>query len=181
MISKDQLHQCMPNASLENLEKFSGPIGDAMQKYGINTPQRMACFLAQWAHESGELRYTKELASGKAYEGRKDLGNVQPGDGVKFKGRGLPQLTGRVNYQAYSDYLKMPVIMEHPEMLEGPVYASDVAGWFWDTHNLNIFADKMDFLTISKRINGVNKKTGLPNGMVQRLAYLVLSKKAFGI
>jgi putative chitinase len=132
MISKEQLHQIMPYASGENLEKFCQPLNETMDKYQINTPQRMACFLAQLAHESGCLKYVKELATGQAYEGRKDLGNIEPGDGVKFKGRGLIQITGRTNYGALSKALGADLI-NHPELLEGPVYASFSAWteWIW--------------------------------------------------
>lgn len=174
MISKEQLHQIMPYASGENLEKFCQPLNETMDKYQINTPQRMACFLAQLAHESGCLKYVKELATGQAYEGRKDLGNIEPGDGVKFKGRGLIQITGRTNYGALSKALGADLI-NHPELLEGPVYASLSAGWFWDSRKLNELADVMDFLRITRRING-----GI-NGLEDRQKYFALAKKTLGI
>ena len=164
----------MPYASAENLEKFCQPLNETMERYQINNPQQMACFLSQLAHESGCLKYVKELATGQAYEGRKDLGNVQPGDGVKFKGRGLIQITGRTNYGALGKALGADLI-NHPELLEGPVYASLSAGWFWDSRKLNDPADVLDFTRITKRING-----GV-NGMADRLKYFELAKKTLGL
>jgi putative chitinase len=120
------------------------------------------------------LKYVKELATGQAYEGRKDLGNIEPGDGVKFKGRGLIQITGRTNYGALSKALGADLI-NHPELLEGPVYASLSAGWFWDSRKLNELADVMDFLRITRRING-----GLTN-LEDRQKYFALAKKTLGI
>ena len=174
MISKEQLHQIMPYASADNLEKFCQPLNETMERYQINTPQRMSCFLAQLAHESGCLRYVRELADGKAYEGRKDLGNIEPGDGVKFKGRGLIQITGRINYGALGKALGADLI-NHPELLEGPVYASLSAGWFWDSRKLNELADVLAFIPITKKINGGT------NGLEDRLKYFSLAKKTLGI
>lgn len=174
MISKEQLHEIMPFATGENLEKFTDPLNETMVRFEINTPQRIACFLAQLAHESGSLKYTREIASGAAYEGRKDLGNTQSGDGIKFKGRGLIQLTGRANYQALTDAFGVDFVA-NPELLEGAVYASMSAGWFWKKKGLNELADKMDFTKITKRVNG-----GL-NGLVDRMKYFELAKKTLGI
>jgi putative chitinase len=124
-----------------------------MEMYDINTPKRQAAFLAQLAHESGSLRYVKEIASGEAYEGRKSLGNTEPGDGVRFKGRGLIQITGRANYKAVGDALDYDFIT-NPEHLERPGAAAMSAGWFWDKRNLNALADVDDFKKITKLING---------------------------
>ena len=93
---------------LKLASQWLAPINKAMAKYEINTELRMAHFLAQIGHESGGLVYVRELASGKAYEGRKDLGNTQLGDGIKYKGRGLIQITGRANYKACGDALADP-------------------------------------------------------------------------
>ena len=126
-MTKQELKKILIYATASNIDKFYQPLVDTMEKFQINTPKRQAAFIAQLAHESGSFKYVKELASGKAYEGRKDLGNTQPGDGVKFKGRGLIQLTGRANYQKASDYFNEDFI-DHPELIETPKYATLVAG-----------------------------------------------------
>lgn len=103
----------------ENVAKVWQPIlNEYLPKYGVITPKRIASFLSQVGHESGGLLYTEELASGSAYEGRSDLGNTQKGDGVKFKGRGLIQTTGRKNYQDFKDKFGVDVV-NHPELLGG--------------------------------------------------------------
>lgn len=163
MITSDQLKAIMPLS--KNIDVFLEPLQRTLEKYQINTPKRIACFLAQIAHESGSLRYVKELASGEAYEGRKDLGNIYVGDGVKFKGRGLIQITGRANYEALGKYLGVDLIAK-PELLEQPLYAALSAGWFWDKRKLNALADIMNFEKITRLING-----GL-NGYEDRLKYL---------
>lgn len=110
-------------------------------------------FLAQVGHESAELRYTEELASGISYENRKDLGNTQPGDGVRYKGRGLIQLTGRSNYSLCGLALDLP-LLDQPQLLAQYEAATMSAGWFWDNNKLNSYCDKDDFLGLTKRING---------------------------
>ena len=144
----DQLTQIMPFAKAR-ASLFLEP----MTEFEINTPLRQAAFLALIGHESGQLRYVRELASGAAYEGRKGLGNFQQGDGVRFKGRGLIQLTGRANYIALMMQLNIDCV-EKPELLEEPINACRSAGWFWKGYGLNALADKKEFLKITKRING---------------------------
>lgn len=132
----------------------------------VNTPLRFAAFLANILHESGCFRYVREIASGEAYEGRKDLGNVHKGDGKLFKGRGLIQITGRSNYMEISkDWYGNDSIVRNPEILASPENAVRSAYWFWNKRNLNAIADKPDFKTVCKRING-----GL-NGYAERLKY----------
>lgn len=152
MITKDQLHQIIPTKK-ELIDKYYHPIFDSMSRYEINTPARVAAFIAQVAHESGSFRYVKEIASGQAYEGRVDLGNTLAGDGVRFKGRGFIQVTGRANYTEVEKDLGIDCI-NHPELLETPENACLTAGWFWNKRKLNILADKKDFIAITKRING---------------------------
>lgn len=163
MITIEELHEIMPYAG-KRAETFLEPLNAAMTEFEINTPQRQAAFLAQIAHESGSLKYVHELASGEAYEGRADLGNTEPGDGPRYKGRGLIQITGRANYQACGDALGVDLVGS-PELLEGPTLACRSAAWFWQTHGLNELADKSDFKLITKRINGGY------NGYQERLAF----------
>lgn len=169
-----QLKEIMPHATAENMAKFLPELNGTMTVFEINTPLRQAHFLAQLAHESGSLRYVREIASGKAYEGRKDLGNVKPGDGVKYKGRGLIQLTGRANYEAFNRWLNRSGtnVVEHPEELEKPELAALVAGWFWSRTGLNKLADKDDVRGVTRKING-----GF-NGLDDRMKHLAQAKKA---
>lgn len=105
-------------------------LNNCLLRFAINTPARMRHFLSQISHESGGLRWLKELATGDAYQGRKDLGNVQQGDGRRFKGGGALQLTGRANYQALSTYLKDPRVMEGVEYVAANLPFTS-AGFWW--------------------------------------------------
>lgn len=189
-ITLAQLQSIIPNAG-PRAGVFHGPLVDAMAEFEINTPARAAAFIAQLAHESGSFRYVREIASGAAYEGRADLGNVEPGDGPFFKGRGLIQITGRANYAACAAALDLP-LLEEPEMLEDPVNACRSAGWFWQSRGLNGLADNADersFYMISTRINGRSKRLGivageelrLPNGWEDRLAFYERAKQVLGV
>jgi putative chitinase len=133
---------------------------------GIDTELRVAHFLAQTCEESDGFCTTEEYASGAAYEGRRDLGNTQLGDGVRFKGRGLIMITGRYNYTDYGKSLGLPLLIQ-PALAGCPVNAVKIAIAFWTKHELNVFADKDDIETITRRING-----GL-NGLATRQTYLV--------
>lgn len=172
-ITITQLQAIMPQTG-QRAWTFIGPLNAAMAEYEINTPLRKAAFLAQVGHESGQLRYVKELASGEAYEGRKDLGNNSKGDGVRYKGRGLIQLTGKANYVSLAMDLDIDCIIR-PEALEEPVNAARSAGWFWKRKNLNVLADKGDFLTLTKRINGGT------NGLADREQLYAKAKLVLGI
>ena len=153
-------------ARIDRAQTFLPFLGDAMHEFDISTPERQAAFLAQVGHESGGLHWLVELwgptASQARYETRYDLGNVAPGDGYKYRGRGLIQLTGRGNYKAAGDALGVDLIGQ-PELLGEPGLASRSAGWFWKEHGCNELADSGEFETITKRING-----GL-NGYAERL------------
>jgi putative chitinase len=153
MVNKEQLQKIYAEAPAERIEKFLDAINSTLDEFEINTPQRIRMFLAQIGHESGQLRYVRELASGTAYEGRKDLGNTEAGDGVRYKGRGLLQITGRANYGQVGQALGLP-LLETPELLEQVVPACRSAGWYWKTRNLNSLADMGLFKEITKRING---------------------------
>ncbi|MGX9782208.1 glycoside hydrolase family 19 protein [Janthinobacterium lividum] len=132
---------------------FLAPLNAAMLEFGMTTPARQASFLSQVGHESGQLRYVRELASGQAYEGRVELGNTQRGDGVRFRGRGLLQVTGRANYAACGKALGLDLLAQ-PELLEQTVNACRSAGWFWQTRGLNALADAGDQERVTRRING---------------------------
>lgn len=160
----------MPYSTADNRAKFAGPLNDAMARYSIDTPKRQAAFIAQIAHESGSLRYTREIASGAAYENRLDLGNIHPGDGVRYKGRGLIQITGRDNYYRLGLSLGVDLIA-NPELLEAPEYAALSAGWFWNERGLNDLADANKFEMITRRING-----GL-NGLKDREQFFAKAKE----
>ncbi len=151
-MTPEQLQAAMPYSRQRALV-FAAPLTAAMSEFGITTLQRQAAFLAQIAHESGSLRFVVEIASGAAYEGRRDLGNIQPGDGVKFKGRGLLQITGRSNYLACGGVLGLSLVA-NPQLLEQPTAACRSAGWYWSSRNLNAYADRDAFGSLTKAING---------------------------
>ena len=166
-ITVQQLLQILPNAG-PVAGVFTPLLNTAMVRYQIVGPKRIAAFIAQIGHESGQLRYVKEIwGPTKAqvrYEGRADLGNSQPGDGSKFRGRGLIQITGRANYMACGEGLGLDLIKQ-PELLEKPQHACMSAAWFWATNRLNTLADVGDITKISRRINGGS------NGLQDRLAF----------
>lgn len=154
LVTLNHLNNIYKEGPAKQRALFLPYINYAMQQYDIHlTKARVAMFLAQIGHESGQLRYVEEIASGQAYEGRQDLGNVMPGDGVKFKGRGLIQITGRKNYSWCGHELQLPLLTQ-PEMLEQPRWAALSAAWFWNRHNLNEYADKGDLEKCTKIING---------------------------
>ena len=160
------------NAADEAVNSFITAIAETMTKYNINTPLRQAHFLAQIGHESGELRFREELASGIAYENRRDLGNIEPGDGTRYKGRGLIQLTGRANYAEYARTggLKRDIEADPGQVATDDGLCVDVAGWYWDKKGLNALADRDDLETVTRRING-----GL-NGLDDRRRLLLRAK-----
>ncbi|MGF6116719.1 putative chitinase [Janthinobacterium lividum] len=161
--------QIMPLAG-RRATLFLAPLNAAMAEFDIDTPLRQASFLAQVGHESGQLRYVRELASGAAYEGRADLGNVIAGDGVRFKGRGLLQVTGRANYAACGVALGLDLLAA-PQLLEQTTAACRSAGWFWQSRGLNRLTDAGDQERVTRRING-----GL-NGLAERLALYAAARK----
>ena len=180
-ITRAQLKKIMPNAPYVRIDKYLDYLNKAMQEFGIITKEREAHFLAQVAHESAEMRYTRELASGDKYEGRKDLGNIQKGDGRRFKGRGFIQITGRANYTRYKLFCGYDVVSK-PELLELPRGATRSAAWFFTAgcgQNLCILADldngrntELILQKITKVVNG-----GL-NGLDSRRRYLQRAKNA---
>ncbi len=129
----------------------------AMTEFEIDTPIRQAAFIAQVLHESGMLKWTSEIwgptLAQRNYENRDDLGNTIPGDGLRFRGRGLLQTTGRSNYLRTGKALGVDLIA-NPEKLAEPELASRSAGWFWKQNGCNAFADKEQFVLLTRRING---------------------------
>lgn len=138
-VTAERLKVLLPGSTEANRLKYLPYFNRYMSQYGIKTEKQVAAFFAQTGTESGQLRYTAEIASGAAYEGRKDLGNVHPGDGVKFKGRGLIQITGRYNYEKASAALGADFI-NSPELLEQPEWAVKSACWWWAMAGLNQIA-----------------------------------------
>ena len=161
-------------ARIDRATEFLPIIERAAVDFDITTPARMAAFLAQVGHESGGLHWLNEIwgptTAQARYEGREDLGNTQEGDGFKYRGRGLIQITGRANYQAASDALATDFIGD-PDQLAQPEYAVRSAMWFWESHGLNELADVGQFELITRTING-----GL-NGEDQRLALWACAKE----
>lgn len=150
ILTFDQLKQICP-AMQQKAEAFIPYLNKYMPEYGIVTKDQVSMFIAQLAHESGQFRYTREIASGKAYEGRIDLGNKYPGDGIKFKGRGLIQITGRSNYTRLSKDMGIDFVAT-PDLLSTPQYAVQSACWYWQKNNLNRYAN--DIRKCTKAING---------------------------
>lgn len=168
-VTLEQLQKIMPYAGRARASLYLDPLNVAMCEFGIDTPMRQAAFLAQIAHESGSLRYVRELASGEAYDtGRlaERLGNTPEadGDGQRYRGRGLIQITGADNYRACGLALGLD-LLDHPELLEQPGNACRSAAWFWKSRDLNAQADVGAFRAITRAINGGY------NGYEDRLAY----------
>ncbi|WP_046384510.1 glycoside hydrolase family 19 protein [Pseudomonas veronii] len=171
LIALDQLLQVLPGARLR-AGFFLPSLNTAIAKFEIDRPKRTAAFLAQIGHESGDLRYVRELGSDQ-YLSKYDTGSLAvrlgntpeaDGDGQKYRGRGLIQITGRRNYLACSQALfGDDRLLLQPELLEQPQWAAESAAWFWHSNGLNELADNDQFTTITRRING-----GL-NGLENRL------------
>ena len=152
--SKEKLAVVLPRAMPKSIDLFFEPLVAGMKKYGITSGLQMAHFIAQIGHESASFLYTEEIADGSAYEGRNDLGNTKPGDGKRYKGRGLIQLTGRANYQAYSKYSGVDYVAEPEQLADDPFVAVDVSCWFWKDRGIDKLAEQDDVKAVTKRING---------------------------
>lgn len=187
-ISKEILKGCIPNAKQSDIDKYAEPLRKWCSKFKIDTPLRIAHFLAQIAVESGNLKYVRELGN-SAYFDKYDTGKLainlgntpeKDGDGEKYKGRGLIQITGKANYTIFSKWYFGPgadekAFVEHPELVETPTPAVASAVWFWNLRNLNKYADLDDVLKITKLINGGT------NGFEQRKKNLAIAKKYFNL
>jgi putative chitinase len=199
MITAKRLSQIMPRA---NSELFAPLLSKMFERREINTPDRITAFLAQAAHESTQMtrlvegmnygaeglvktwptrfnptiaaRYARkpEAIANFVYGGREGNGDEASGDGWKYRGRGIFQITFANNYRACGDDLKLD-LMEHPELLEDPELAVESAGWFWDARNLNELADVGDFLRLTKKINVK------AFGYAERVSFLEAGRVAF--
>ena len=161
-------------------EMWAEPLTDACIRRNIHTPPRLAAFLAQVGHESGGGRWVREIwgptEAQRRYEGRGDLGNVQPGDGKRFMGRGLIQITGRANTLEALDALRPGLAVDaFCRWLETPEGAAHSAAWWWAGRGLNALADAGAFDTITRRINGGT------NGAADRLARWKAARAALGV
>lgn len=183
MITTDTLRAALGCSTLR-AAAWAPHLRRACEIFAINTPARLAAFLAQVGHESGRLVYSKELwgptPAQVRYEGRADLGNAQQGDGKRFMGRGLIQTTGRANYCATRDGLRkfvpdVPDFEADPAALEQAEWAALSAAWYWHSRGLNALADVGDHKRITVRVNGGT------NGMADRLALWEKAKDALGV
>lgn len=169
-MTQTQLSQIAILAEKNTISLYLPYLNRYMHEYNICGELREAAFLATIIHESGHFKYTRELASGSAYEGRKDLGNIQVGDGQKYRGRGLIQLTGRTNYEKASKALGFDYI-NNPTLLEQPEHAARVSCWWWANNGLNEIADTGDFRKVTRKVNG-----GV-NGWADRSKWYELAKQ----
>lgn len=164
MITYAQLEESMPYATNHNISKFLRYLNEAMEMFNINTPKRIAMFIAQIAQESSSLEYVEEIASGKAYERRSDLGNLKKEalaaahakgktTGRFYKGHGLIQITGYDNHKACGEALGIDAV-NNPNILCDPKYAALSAGWFFEIKGCNSVADNGDVRLCTRIING---------------------------
>jgi len=181
-ITQEQLGACIGNNPY--LDHWTDALNKILPDYGIDTPQRVAAFIAQAAHESGnftalhenlnyraetlrkvfpkyfptdalaqQYAHNQEAIANRVYANRMGNGPEESGDGYRYCGRGLIQLTGQSNYQSFADSIETP-IEQIPDFLQTFEGAVQSACWFWENNNLNQYADSDDILTMTKRING---------------------------
>ncbi|WP_246442195.1 glycoside hydrolase family 19 protein [Rhodococcus triatomae] len=162
-ITPEQLAAIVPQIPADKLATYAAPLNAAMVSGGIDSPIRKAAFVAQLLVESDSFRTFEEYASGRAYEGRADLGNTQPGDGERYKGRGAIQVTGRHNYESVSQATGIDFV-SHPELVAAPEHAFSTAVWYWTSRNLNQAADNAGIVRVSELVNGGH------HGLAERLA-----------
>lgn len=169
MITKEMIKAIAPNSKNEVVDPLVKYLNIHLPKYDVTTYLRVCHFIAQAAHESASFRTLEEYADGSAYEGRRDLGNVNKGDGKRYKGRGIFQLTGRANYRDMGKKLGLD-LEGNPDLAKSPEVSVLTALEYWKSRGLSAFADKDDVTTITRRING-----GL-NGFDDRKRYLAKAK-----
>jgi putative chitinase len=178
-ITQKQLLDAVPGLYKARLDEFVASFNMFHAYFGLNTRDRIIHYLAQVFHESGSLRYVEELASGAQYEGRKDLGNTQKGDGKRFKGRGFIQLTGRKNYQDfYNDGWCSDNIIAYPDLVTRYPLNQMVSLWFWDRNNLNDLADLDNGANGEEIVKRITKKVnGGYNHLSERVKFYNLFRK----
>lgn len=155
ILTLEKFKKCLPNLKIFEYKDVYTEFMKGFQHYSFfENSKRLTFFLAQIAHESAGLLYWEELASGRAYEGRKDLGNIQQGDGVRYKGRSPIQLTGRSNYESFFESIGLPR-QSSPLLLSANFdIGIKACFWFWEKNKLHRFADANDFKGLTKAING---------------------------
>jgi putative chitinase len=153
------------------IEEIAPIFGAMLDAFDVTSDLRIAHFSAQIAHESAGFATTAEYSTGDQYENRRDLGNIKPGDGQRFKGRGLIQLTGRANYRRFGTVVGLP-LEDEPQLAEEPRISLRIACEFWRDLRLNEAADRDDLVAVTRRING-----GL-NGLAERSILLKAAKSA---
>jgi predicted chitinase len=199
LITYEQLKQMLPSDQEDKVNVYLGPLNETMALFEINTPLRKSHFMAQVLHETESFKYSEETASGRAYEGRSDLGNNQDGDGPLFKGRGLLQITGRSNYTRCQQYLRGKLndplfditssVSSAKQLSDSARFSALASGYFWKfiKPKLNDVADKDDIYWVSVYVNGwavqshpyYPEKAKEPNHMAQRIRKLSVTKRAF--
>jgi len=154
LISKKQLASIWGSNENSITDAVINDLNSCLNLFKINTKSRMRHFISQISHESGAGKWMKELASGDAYEGRRDIGNTQPGDGRKYKGAGFIQLTGRANYASFSKYMNDPRIMDGVDYV-ATKYPATSAGFWWHNNNMNALCDKNPTVEeVTRKVNG---------------------------
>lgn len=173
MLSETQIRAMMPHAG-KRLDPHLPYIAGALAAGDITTPRRVAAFMAELAHESGEYQYMEEIADGRDYEWRNDLGNVEAGDGPRFRGHGPIQITGRTNHRRCGEALGLDLLAE-PTLICRPEHGTAAAVWFWNDKGLSPLADMDWFVAITRAINGGT------NGLEDRLAYWRRNRELLGL
>jgi putative chitinase len=185
MLTLDELHAIMPRLSPAKGTELFPSLASAMVEFAIDAPARAAAFVAQLAHESGQFRFMEELWGPTPAQIRYEpastlataLGNTQPGDGHRFKGRGPIQITGRANYRRFGDLLGVDLLAT-PDRAASPALAFRIAGLFWAKKGLNELADQRTpdaFREITRRING-----GF-NGLAERQQFYATACATLGV
>lgn len=182
-VTADQILQIIGSTQLRDRVIAMTPgVNATFEQFEINTPLRMAHFFGQVLHESGGFRYLREIwgptDAQRRYEPpsslARTLGNTQPGDGARYMGRGVIQLTGRSNYAQFSRAMGVDFVA-NPDLVASPQYAVTAAGWFWQTRNINQHADRDDLIAVTRVVNGGR------NGLADRQKYLNRAKQVLGV